>query len=249
MARARNTCSRTARPSPTRSGGRVPLSVDAGDFTRRGQLRYFALNLGKKATLSKIVLESYDVDIVPVTVAITASTDPSAGSGLRRLRAGPFDRLRAGPNQGPKEGGRGDAPLPETKPIVWAPGKTKVLIIGGGNAHNFGQFFGATDSATLSAAGFSVNYTEDRDQAAAEIGKADVAVISVNRQFFDAPEYRKALLAFCRGRQGPGDAASRGLVQLSAVAGAQRHDRRRRRARPRPIAAYSVNAVKPDIPS
>ena len=38
----------------------VPLSADAGDFTRRGQLRYFALNLGKKATLSKIVLESFD---------------------------------------------------------------------------------------------------------------------------------------------------------------------------------------------
>ena len=29
----------------------VPLSVDAGDFTGRGQLRYFSLNLGKKAAL------------------------------------------------------------------------------------------------------------------------------------------------------------------------------------------------------
>ena len=97
-------------------------------------------------------------------------------------------------------------PLPETKPIVWAPGKTKVLIIGGGSSHNFGQFFGGTDGATLSAAGFSVNYTEDRDQAAAEIGKADVAVISVNRQFFDTPEYRKALFDFA--------AAGKGLVML-----------------------------------
>ena len=174
----------------------------------------------------------------------------------------PLDRLRAGrgagspstgsgqgsPQQGPKEGGRGDAPLPETKPIVWAPGKTKVLIIGGGSSHNFGQFFGATDSATLSAAGFSVNYTEDRDQAAAEIGKADVAVISVNRQFFDTPEYRKALFDFA--------AAGKGLVmlhpgtwygfaqwpELNATivgGGARGHDR---------IAAFSVNAVKPEHP-
>ena len=77
----------------------VPLSTDAGDFTRRGQLRYFALNLGKKAPLSKVVLESFDNDVVPVTVAITASTDPAVvKSSLRRLfRAGPFDRLRAGP--------------------------------------------------------------------------------------------------------------------------------------------------------
>ena len=148
----------------------------------------------------------------------------------------------------PKEGGRGDAPLPETKPIVWAAGKTKVLIIGGGSSHNFGQFFGGTDSATLEAAGFSVNYTEDRDQAAAEIGKADVAVISVNRQFFDTPAYRKALFDFA--------AAGKGLVmlhpgtwygfaqwpELNATivgGGARGHDR---------IAKFSVNAVKPDHP-
>ena len=222
----------------------VPLSADAGDFTRRGQLRYFALNLGKKAPLSKIVLEGFDNDVVPVTVAhhgeygsgcghvvhfgaqpaLSTTSAPSTGSGQAPAPAG--DR--------PKAGGRGDGPLPETKPIVWAPGKTKVLIIGGGSSHNFGQFFGATDSATLNAAGFSVNYTEDRDQAAAEIGKADVAVISVNRQFFDTPEYRKALFDFA--------AAGKGLVMLhpgtwygfAQWPELNADDRRRRRARSRP---------------
>ncbi len=221
----------------------VPLSSDAGDFTRRGQVRYFALNLGKRAALAKIVLESYDNDIVPVTVAITASSEPAAAkSSASSTSSGQGQTL------GPKEGGRGDAPLPETKPIVWAPGKTKVLIIGGGSSHNFGQFFGGTDGATLIAAGFSVNYTEDRDQAAAEIGNADVAIISVNRQFFDTPEYRKALFAFA--------AAGKGLVmlhpgtwygfaqwpELNATivgGGARGHDR---------IAAFSVNAVKPEHP-
>ena len=123
-----------------------------------------------------------------------------------------------------------------------------MLIIGGGSSHNFGRFFGGTDSATLEAAGFSVNYTEDRDQAAAEIGKADVAVISVNRQFFDTPAYRKALFDFA--------AAGKGLVMLhpgtwygfaqwpelnaAIVGGGSRgHDR---------IAKFSVNAVKPDHP-
>ena len=33
------------------------------------------------------------------------------------------------------------------------------------------QFFNATDTATLTAAGFSINYTEDRDQAVAEIAR------------------------------------------------------------------------------
>ena len=233
----------------------VPLSTDAGDFTRRGQLRYFALNLGKKGALSKIVLESFDTDIVPATVAITAGAEPVPGKPARAPE--PERRAaerRVGASQAqpasatPKEGGRGDAPLPETKPIVWAAGKTKVLIIGGGSSHDFGRFFGGTDRATLEAAGFSVNYTEDRDQAAAEIGKADVAVISVNRQFFDTPAYRKALFDFA--------AAGKGLVmlhpgtwygfaqwpELNATivgGGARGHDR---------IARFSVNAMKPDHP-
>jgi type 1 glutamine amidotransferase len=150
--------------------------------------------------------------------------------------------------QGPKEGGRGDAPLPETRPVVWAPGKLKVLVVGGGSSHDFGKFFGGTDVATLAAAGFSVNYTEDRDQAAAEIGQADVAVVSVNRQFFDTPAWRKALMDFA--------GAGKGLVmlhpgvwygfpkwpELNATlvgGGARGHDR---------IARFAVNAVKREHP-
>jgi putative heme-binding domain-containing protein len=219
----------------------VPMSTDAGDFTRRGQLRYFALNLKKKGALSKIVLESYDTDLVPCTVAITASADPAATTT-------PASAAQTPAADRPKEGGKSDAPLPETKPIVWAPGKTKVLIIGGGSSHNYGQFFSGTDGATLTAAGFSVNYTEDRDQAAAELRNADVAVVSVNRQYFDTPEYRKALFDFA--------AAGKGLVMLHAGTwymypqwpelnstlvggGARGHDR---------IAPFSVNAVKPEHP-
>ncbi len=228
----------------------VPGSEDAGDFTRRGQLRHFAINLGKKAALSSVVLESFDNDVVPVTVAITAGEDPApavqtVAQGTRAQSAVQEARVTV---PGGKEGGRGDAPLPETKPIVWARGKTKVLIIGGGSSHDFGRFFGGTDAATLSAAGFSVNYTENRDQAAAEIGKADVAVISVNRQFFDTPEYRKALFEFA-GR-------GKGLVMLHPGTwygyaqwpelnariiggGARGHDK---------IAKFSVHVVKPSHP-
>jgi uncharacterized protein len=225
----------------------VPLSADAGDFTRRGQLRYFALNLRKKGTLSKVVLESFDTDVVPATVAITAGAEPVAAKPGSPPGSG-AQATQAAATPGPKEGGRGDAPLPETKPIVWTPGKPKVLIIGGGSSHNFAQFFGETDSAILGAAGVSVNYTEDRDQVAAELGKADVAVVSVNRQFFDTPAYRKALFDFAASGKGlvmlhPG--TWYGFAQwpeLNAVivgGGARGHDR---------IAKFSVNAVKPDHP-
>jgi putative heme-binding domain-containing protein len=223
----------------------VPLSTDAGDFTGRGQLRYFAINLAKKGALSKIVLESYDTDVVPATVAITAGDEPAA-AGAPSASA-PAQAPAAGQDR-PKAGGKGDAPLPETKPIVWVPGKTRVLVIGGGSSHDFGRFFGGTDVATLDAAGFSVNYTEDRDQAAAEIGNADVAVISVNRQFFDTPEYRKALFDFAAAGKGlvmlhPGTwYGYTGWPELNATivgGGSRGHDK---------IAAFSVNAVKPEHP-
>jgi uncharacterized protein len=240
----------------------VPLSVDAGDFTRRGQVRYFAINLGKRVALSKIVLESFDNDIVPCTVAITLSSEPAAANvtssagppSLPAMTAtangGPraeAERTRQA-NTGPKEGGKGDSPLPETKPIAWAPGKRKVLIISGGSSHNFGKFFGETDGATLTAAGFSVNYTEDRDQAAAEIKNADVALISVNRQFFDTPVYRKALFDFAAAGKGivmlhPGTwYAFADWPELNATlvgGGARGHDR---------IAKFSVNAIQPSHP-
>lgn len=148
----------------------------------------------------------------------------------------------------PKTGGKNDRPLPSFAPIAWEPGKTKVLLISGGSSHKFAEFFGATDSATLRAAGFSVNYTEDRDQAAAELAAADVAVISVNRMFFDTPAYRKAVMDFA--------AAGKGIVMLHpgtwygfqkwpelnariVGGGARGHDK---------IAKYSVNALKPAHP-
>jgi uncharacterized protein len=285
----------------------VPLSTNAGDFTRRGQLRYVAIDLKKARALSKIVLESVDATVVPATVAITASAEPvqrgaSAPRSTSDAPRSPSDAPRTSSSAqrsasdavgradddgtlrgvggsvtqatgttarvdvpglqpsagdspsavqgaaGPREGGKGDAPLPETRPIVWEPGKTKVVIIAGGSAHEFGKHFGETDSATLTAAGLSVHYTEDRDQAVEALGQADVAVISVNRQFFDTPAYRKAVFDFA--------AAGRGIVmlhpgtwyaypdwpELNALivgGGARGHDR---------VAAFSVNAVKPDHP-
>ena len=178
--------------------------------------------------------------------APAATPAPAPATAPQGAAVGPS--APPGASAGPKEGGKGDAPLPETQPAAWVAGRPKVLIIGGGSSHAFGQSFGTTDKATLEAAGFSVHYTEDRDQAAAELRNADVAVISVNRQFFDTPEYRKALFDFA--------AAGKGLVMLHpgtwygyaqwpelnaqiVGGGARGHDR---------IAAFTVNAVQPNHP-
>ncbi len=149
---------------------------------------------------------------------------------------------------GPKEGGKNDRPMPATEPVRWEPGKTRVLLIGGGSSHKFTEFFGATDSATLRKAGFSVHYTEDRDQAPVALAEADVAVISVNRMFFDMPAYRKAVFDFA--------AAGKGIVMLhpgtwyayprwpelnaKIVGGGSRgHDK---------LGPYSVHVLKADHP-
>jgi putative membrane-bound dehydrogenase-like protein len=225
----------------------VPLSDDAGDFTRRGQLRYFAINLKKKGALKKITLETSGSIVTPCTVAITASAEP-AKLGAAAAKPKTNVEVRGTPETGPKEGGKGDGPLVAVTPVQWEAGKTKVLVIGGGSSHNFAKFFGETDVATLKAAGFTVHYTEDRDQAAAELANADVAVISVNRKFFDTAVYRKALFDFAAAGKGiimlhPGTwYGFGGWPELNAQivgGGARGHDR---------IHPFDVKAVKADHP-
>ncbi len=227
----------------------VPLSDDAGDFTRRGQLRYLAVNLKKRALLKKITLETSRSIICPCTVAITASAEPVArnSNSAKAAAKTPETRNQTSELQ-PKEGGKGDGPLVPAAPVVWEADKTKVLVIGGGSSHNFAEFFGKTDVTTLKAAGFTVHYTEDRDQAASELANADVAIISVNRKFFDTAVYRKALMDFAAAGKGiimlhPGTwYGFQGWPELNAQivgGGARGHDK---------IHPFDVKAVKADHP-
>jgi len=175
----------------------VSGSTLAEGLVSRGQLRLISLDVKLPGVIDQVILESYDNGISPVVVAVTA--DVLGTSGVADQPAPPADAT-------PREGGKGDGPLQPLKPVTWESGKKKVLLVGGGSSHNFGTFFNETDSATLKAAGFSVNYTEDRDQAASELAGADVAVITVNRKFFDTPAWRKALFDFA--------AAGKGIIML-----------------------------------
>ncbi|MEZ0277158.1 MAG: ThuA domain-containing protein, partial [Roseimicrobium sp.] len=179
----------------------VPGSDLAEDLVKKGQLRVMSVDVKKPGPITKVILESYDNGVTPLVVAVTADIAGAAGfppavkgvSSKPSAHAAPAPLSIPSDPLGPKEGGKGDGKLAPTTSVSWAPGKTSVLIIGGGSSHNFIKFFGEVDSATLKTAGFTVHYTEDRDQAAAELANADVALISVNRQFFDSPTYRKAL--------------------------------------------------------
>jgi uncharacterized protein len=81
----------------------------------------------------------------------------------------------------------------EATPFEWGTG-IKVLIISGGGWHDFDRWFNQADTATLKAAGItSVNFTKNPTNAAVELPKADVAILSANAVDFDSPAYRKAL--------------------------------------------------------
>ncbi len=246
----------------------VPGSKYVEGLTDGQQMRLLTLELTKKGIAKTLILESPAGNkTVPVVAAITADIEgrgPAAGSADVSKRPPPPARGPAKgkgkgkakndatanmkPEDAPKAGGPGDGPLVPAAPVVWETGKTKVLVIGGGSSHNFAEFFGKTDVATLKAAGFTVNYTEDRDQAAKELANADVAIISVNRKFFDTAAYRKALFDFA--------AAGKGIIMLHpgtwygfanwpelnaqiVGGGARGHDK---------IHPFDVKAVKADHP-
>lgn len=198
----------------------VPGSKGIEGFADGQEPRLLTLELTKKGIAKTLILESpAENKTPPVIVAVTADIEgrgpapldadvskrpppPAKGKGKGKAKS----EAVSTPETGPKEGGKGDGPLVPAAPVQWEAGKTRVLVIGGGSSHNFKDFFGTTDVATLKAGGFSVHYTEDRDQAAAELANADVAVISVNRKFFDTTVYRKALFDFA--------AAGKGIVML-----------------------------------
>ena len=200
----------------------VPGSKFVPGISDDQQMRLLSIDLTKKGVAKTLILESpANNKTAPVIAAITADIEgkgPPPGSKDAAKRPAPPARAKGkgkakeetangpAPADSPKAGGKGDGPLVPAQPVQWEAGKTKVLVIGGGSSHDFAKFFGGTDVATLKAAGFSVHYTEDRDQAANELAGADVAVISVNRKFFDTAAYRKALFDFA--------AAGKGIIML-----------------------------------
>ena len=226
----------------------VPGSqIVGGGISDDQQVRLLSLTLTKKEVIKTLALESFANGVAPVIIAVTADVEGKMGAKLGAAKPASGGAAPAA-ETGPKEGGKGDGPLAPVSPVSWEKGKTKVLIIGGGSSHDFQKFFDGTDSVTLKAAGFTTHYTEDRDQAANELKNADVAIISVNRKFFDTPAYRKALFDFA--------AAGKGIIMLHpgtwygfanwpelnaqiVGGGARGHDK---------IHPFDVKAVKPAHP-
>ncbi len=207
----------------------VPGSKMLAGAVQRGQVRSFSRELAKGGVIQSITLESYNNSVAPVFVAITADNGPAPKKVAdANAQATTATDASAGA-------------------FTWGPG-TKVLLVGGGSSHNYQKFFNESDTATLKAAGCSVNYTEDGSVTARELPRVDVAILSVNAPKWATPDLRSALHAYVQ--------AGKGLVLLHpgmwynfndwpefnrdlAGGGSRGHDA---------IAEFSVNVLNPAHP-
>ncbi|MEM8484409.1 MAG: ThuA domain-containing protein [Bacteroidota bacterium] len=88
-------------------------------------------------------------------------------------------------------------PVPPTE----TPGAKKVLIVGGGSSHDFDRWFDQEDSATLTAAGFDVTYTDDPSAVLPALDTIDLLYLSNNQPLTDST-LRRAIFEFTDAGKG-----------------------------------------------
>jgi type 1 glutamine amidotransferase len=141
------------------------------------------------------VIESENNGIAPTLFAITAELADANAKPLAAIAAGPA--AVAGVNDpGNNEPGfkpqfTDPVPQPPAAPVA---GKPRVLLVGGGSAHDFVKFFGATDKATLAPQCSWVEFTQNLNGIAEILPRIDVLVLSANQPISAAT--RKALMDY-----------------------------------------------------
>ena len=157
----------------------VPGSKFVPGLVSEHQIRTFSrtLNIGA-VEIDRITLESVPSGGAPTLVGITLELAEGAKPDVPEA-----------------------APEKKTSAIEWKPG-TKVLLMGGGASHDYKKWFNEHDTGILTAAGYSVNYTEDAQVATKELANADIAVLSANHGSFSGVPFRAALNEFINAKKG-----------------------------------------------
>lgn len=110
----------------------------------RGQLRRFSVSKSRAALVERIVLESFDNQVAPVFLALTAQLSADALPATELWDA-------AGASAGE----------PELELLV-AEGASAVRIVGGGSSHDYRRDNAGHDAQSLARAGFGpITYTEE----------------------------------------------------------------------------------------
>lgn len=149
------------------------------------QVRYFAKALARPGMVEKLIVESYATGVAPTFVGITAELGTETRADAGAAAAKPAAAKPAA--------------------VAWGSG-LKVLLIGGGSAHDYHRWFNLADVELLKGTGrISAVYREAKDVALEQVTSADVLLISANQAFPD-PQVREAIFAHVE--------AGRGLVLL-----------------------------------
>lgn len=178
----------------------VPGSMLLKGFVRRGQLRLITVPVTKSGPITKITLESYNNQLSPVVISITAdlSEKPAAIETAKASTEEPTtaENLINEPATSTAATGQKFAEAKKD-------GTLRVLLVGAGYSHNFPRDFIATDEKTLSKIPNSdVIGTMNLAEALENMPKADVLVFSGNHKQFGTPEFQKALNAFADAGKG-----------------------------------------------
>ena len=197
----------------------VPGSKEAPDLVQRGQVRWFSKDVKGREVIERISIESFNNQIAPAFVGITAELAEPNGSPTRSAA---LTRPLSSDGEGApglssialaKEEGRvreqsqallaaeapGRGPVARAK---LASASVKVLIVGGGSSHDFDRWFNQEDSKTLSTGGLAaVSYTDKPDEILPALKEMDVLYLSNNQPMKD-PALRKAIFDFADAGKG-----------------------------------------------
>jgi putative membrane-bound dehydrogenase-like protein len=167
----------------------VPGSKEVPDITSRGQVRWFSKDVKGHGVIERLSLESYNNEVAPTFVGITAELAEGSVSSISLTR--PPDTLSpaAGGGEGRGEGASSAS-------------RTKVLIVGGGSSHDFDRWFNQEDVKTLGADGkAAVKYTDKPDDILPALKSLDVLYLS-NNQPISAAAARKGIFEFAESGKG-----------------------------------------------
>ncbi len=140
-----------------------------------GQVRRFSLQPREKKVVESIVLESFDNEIAPTILAMTAELPGAEKPGTPPREVKPRDVSPQVSNA--------------LQPL-------DVLILGGGSSHDFERWFCDADLATLKTAGISsARYVSSFTDATRELEKLRALVLCTNQPSPDAG-FRKGLFEF-----------------------------------------------------
>jgi putative heme-binding domain-containing protein len=150
----------------------VPGSKAVPGMLSHGQVRWFTKKLKHQDAIKSITLESFDNEVAPVFVAITADSGTGNDAEVETV-----------------------ATPAKVEPLKWDEGK-HLLIVGGGSSHDFDRWFKDADSATLVEKGkVAVNYLDKVDAVGPALEDVDVLYLSTNQQMTD-PALRKGIFDF-----------------------------------------------------